>query len=158
MSEPVPASGDGSLPTEEIHSYESYLKEYGSLTYRNKGTSMLPLLKEGRDLFTVVPKTSRRCEKYDVVLYRRPPEKYVLHRIIRVRDDDYVILGDNCLKKEYGITDGDIIGVMTSFVRKGREYSVSDWRYRLYSRVWCAAHPLWIFLYRVKRFVLNRLK
>ena len=74
------------------------------------------------------------------------------------REDDYVILGDNCIKKEYGITDDDIIGVMTSFVRKGREYSVTDWRYRLYSRIWCAAHPLWILFYRARRFVSNRLK
>lgn len=158
MSEFAPASGEGGLPSEEVHSYESYLKKYGFLTYRNKGPSMLPLLKPGRDLFTVVPKSSRRCEKYDVVLYRRPPEQYVLHRVIRVREDDYVILGDNCIKKEYGITDDDIIGVMTSFVRKGREYTVSDWRYRLYSRIWCAVHPLWILLYRAGRFVSHRLK
>jgi len=158
MNERPQTSEAGFLPEGEVHSYESYLAQYGSLTYRNKGVSMLPLLKEGRDLFTVEPRPEARCRKYDVVLYRRPPDQYVLHRIIRVRDRDYVILGDNCVNREYGVTDDDIVGVMTSFVRKGRTYSVEDWRYRLYSRVLCALQPLRILLYRVKRFVRKRLK
>ena len=37
--------------------YEQYLEEFGELTYRFRGTSMLPLLKEIRDLFTVRNKT-----------------------------------------------------------------------------------------------------
>ena len=42
-------------PLESI-SFEDYLSKYGSLTYRNRGVSMMPLLKQGRDLFTLVPK------------------------------------------------------------------------------------------------------
>ncbi len=34
-------------------SYEEYLERNGSLTYTNSGVSMLPLLRQGRDLFTV---------------------------------------------------------------------------------------------------------
>ena len=33
--------------------YEEYLKRYGTLIYKNTGTSMLPLLKQGRDAFIV---------------------------------------------------------------------------------------------------------
>ena len=73
--------------------FEDFLNQYGILTYRNTGISMLPMLKQGRDSFTVTKKTERRCQQYDVVLYRRPPDDYVLHRIIQVRKDDYVLLG-----------------------------------------------------------------
>ena len=66
-------------------SYEEYLEAHGSLTYTNVGVSMLPLLKEGRDLFTVEKKGEARCKVGDVVLYRRPPNQYVLHRIVEVR-------------------------------------------------------------------------
>jgi len=121
--------------------YDAFLERYGELTYTNVGSSMLPMLKQGRDLFTLVRKTDTRCRKYDVVLYRRPPDKFVLHRIVQVREQDYVILGDNCAHKEYGITDADILAVMTKFVRKGKEISVTDPKYRLYARFWYAVYP-----------------
>ena len=117
-------------------SYEEYLNKNGSLTYGNKGVSMLPLLREGRDLFTVRKKEAKRCKVGEVVLYRREPDQYVLHRIIKVRPKDYVILGDNCINREYGITDNDILGVMIGFVRDGKEYSVEALWYRIYSFVW----------------------
>lgn len=133
-----------------MSTYEAYLEQYGELTYKNVGVSMLPMLKQGRDLFTVKRKTAQRCRKYDVVLYRRPPNHYVLHRVIEVRENDYVILGDNCINKEYGITDSDIIGVLTSFVHNGKTYSVQDARYRLYVRLWCTAYPLRMAAKRLK--------
>ena len=120
---------------------ERYLEEHGSLTWRNTGTSMLPLLKEGRDLFTVTKKGSGRCRKGDVVLYRRG-KQLVLHRVVEVREKDYVILGDGCVRRETGVTDDDILGVMTSFVRRGREHRTDEPGYRLYTRLWMAAAPL----------------
>lgn len=130
----------------KVISIEQYLKENGTLTYTFKGVSMNPLLKEGRDLITVTQKPSERCRKYDVVLYRRPPNQLVLHRVVEVRDEDYVILGDNCFSKEYGIRDTDIIGVMTSFTRKGKEITVTNWKYQMYVSVWTTVHPIYIML------------
>ena len=121
--------------------YEEELNRKGSFTYTCSGISMLPLLRQRKDLFTI-EKKSGRCQKYDVVLYKRPPESYVLHRVVEVRENDYVILGDNCLNKEYAIKDEDIIGVMTSFVRNGKEYTVDHKGYRIYSKVWCFLYPL----------------
>lgn len=102
---------------------------------------MLPLLRQQRDLFTV-SKRDGRYKKYDVVLYRRKDGAYVLHRVIKVLEDSYVILGDNCLNKEYGIQDKDILGIMTSFVRDGKEYSVENGAYRMYIKVWVALYPV----------------
>ena len=117
-------------------SYEEYLERNGRLTYTNVGVSMFPLLRQGRDLFIVQKKGMQRCGVGDVVLYRRPPEHYVLHRIVEVRDADYVLLGDNCIGRESGVTDKDILAVMTGFVRDGREHSVSEPGYRLYTWLW----------------------
>lgn len=130
--------------------YEEYLAEHGELTYTNVGVSMLPMIKQGRDLFTLTKKTEARCQKYDVVLYRSPSNRYVMHRIVEVRAHDYVLLGDNCVNKEYGITDGDILAVLTRFVRKGKEYSVTDKGYMRYARCWYALYPLRRFGKRLK--------
>ena len=130
--------------------YEDFLESNGELTYTNVGTSMMPLLKQHRDLFTVRRKGSARCMAGDVVLYRRPPNKYVLHRVVEVRKNDYVILGDNCINKEYGITDGDIIGVMTGYVRKGRTHTVKDRSYRIYKAYIMHTIPLRVLFKKVK--------
>lgn len=110
-----------------------YLAEHGTLTYSNVGTSMLPLLRQDRDLFIVRAKSpGERFEVGDVVLYKRPQEQYVLHRIVEVLPDGYIILGDNCVRREVGISDSEILGVMTGFVRDGKEHSVTERGYRLY--------------------------
>ena len=99
-----------------------------------QGTSMLPLLRQGKDLVLIERKKENyRYKEGDVILYRRVEKKqYVLHRIIRVCADDYVLLGDNCFSKEYGIRDEDILGIMTGFVRSGRHHSVQEKRYGRY--------------------------
>ncbi|MGN0629835.1 MAG: S24/S26 family peptidase [Ruminococcus sp.] len=140
------------------YTYEEYLEENGELTYRNTGVSMLPMLKQGRDLFTVERKTEKRCRKYDVVMYRRPPNQYVLHRIVKVRDNDYVICGDNCINLEYGITDDDIIGVMKSFVRKGKTHYPNEFMYKLYSRLWVGTFAVRRFFMIAKVKLKRRLK
>ncbi len=117
---------------------------------------MLPLLRQGKDLFFIEKKGAERCKVGDVVLYRRK-RQYVLHRIIEVRPEDYVILGDNCTMKEYGIRDSDILAVMTSFIRNGEEHSVNEIAYKVYSFVWLRTAPIRIFLRQRIFPVLKRL-
>ena len=130
-----------------MSSLEKYLSEQGRVISTNVGVSMLPLLREGKDLFFIEKKGAERCKVGDVVLYRRK-RQYVLHRIIEVREKDYVILGDNCMAKEYGIKDSDILATMTSFIRNGKEHSVNEVAYKVYSFVWLKTAPIRIFLRR----------
>lgn len=117
-------------------SFEQQLALHGRLVYTNVGNSMEPLIRQGRDLLIIEPARGR-LRKYDIPLYRRDSGQYVLHRILKVRKEDYVICGDNRCRREYGITDRHIIGVLTGIVRNGREISLSHWRYRLYVHLWC---------------------
>lgn len=130
-------------------SFEEYLEQNGSMTYTNVGVSMLPLLRQGKDLFIVRKKGPERCKVGDVVLYRRR-DQYVLHRVVEVREQEYVILGDNCIAREYGIADEDVIGVMTGFVRGGKEHEVSEYGYRIYSFFWLHTEKPRVFLKRGK--------
>ena len=116
--------------------FEDVIERDGRLVYTNVGDSMRPLIRQDMDILII--------EKYDVPLYKRDSGQYVLHRILKVRPNDYVICGDNRYCKEYGITDRHIIGVLTAVVRDGKEIPITDRRYRLYVHLWCD-----LFLIRV---------
>ena len=115
------------------YTFEEVLEEKGCFAYTNVGWSMYPLLRERRDIIAIQKKESGRCRKYDVVLYKRPPDRYILHRIVEVLPDEYVLLGDNCLGRETGIRDEDILGVMTGYIRDGVEHSVTEKAYLDYT-------------------------
>ena len=137
-------------------SFEEILKDEGRLVYSNVGTSMQPLIRQGRDLL-IIERTAGRLKKYDVPLYRRANGQYVLHRIIKVRPDDYVLRGDNQLYREKGVTDGQILGVLTAVVRDGKEILVTATSYRIYVRIWCALFPVRA-LFLICAAALRRLK
>ena len=105
--------------------FEEEISHTGKLIYTNVGDSMMPLIRQNRDLL-IIEKVSGRLKKYDVPLYKRDSGQYVLHRIIKVRKDDYVMCGDNRWQKEYGITNRHIIGVLTGVIRDGKTISVND--------------------------------
>ncbi len=121
--------------------FEEILARDGQLVYTNVGDSMLPLIRQGRDLLVIKPKTGR-LKKYDIPLYRRDSGQYVLHRVLKVRPDDYMICGDNRWSREYGITDRHVVGVLTAIIRDGKEIPMTDWRLRLYAHLWCDLFPL----------------
>ena len=122
-------------------SFEEILESEGRLIYSNVGDSMLPMIRQGRDLL-VIERTSGRLKQYDVPLYRRDTGQYVLHRVLKVRERDYVLCGDNRWGRETGITDRHVLGVLTAIIREGKTLSVTDRRYRIYVRLWCDLFPL----------------
>ena len=121
-------------------SFEEILARDGRLVYTNVGDSMLPLIRQGRDLL-VIRRPEGRLKKYDIPLYKRDSGQYVLHRVLKVRPADYVICGDNRWSREYGITDRHVIGVLTAIIRDGKEIPMTDWRLKLYAHLWCDLFP-----------------
>lgn len=119
---------------------ESELRECGVYASVTRGSSMRPLFKTNRDVVIL-----KRCDsdpgKYDVVLYKDGKGKYILHRIIRVLPEEFIIRGDNTFVNERVAKQG-IIAVLTEFNRKGKKHSVTDTGYRLYARVWNFIYPI----------------
>lgn len=140
-----------------MSNFRSELENHGELIYTNVGDSMMPLIKQGRDIL-IIQKCNCRLKKYDIPLYQRDNGQYVLHRILKVRKNDYVICGDNRYHKETGITDRHIIGVLTGIIRNGKKISLTDFRYRIYVHLWCDFFPVRAFFIRIRNFLKRRLK
>ncbi len=137
-------------PKTKVKSFEEMLSQDGYLVYTNVGGSMLPLLRERRDIIEIRPKVSPRCKKYDVVLYRRG-DMYILHRVLRVLPDGYIISGDHNTFLERDITDAQILGVMTRVIRDGKSVTPDNFLYKCYVHLWCAPYPVRIFILRCVR-------
>ena len=79
--------------------FEKEIERTGKLIYTNLGDSMMPIIRQNRDLL-IIEKVNGRLKKYDVPLYKRDSGQYVLHRILKVRKNDYVMCGDNRWQKD----------------------------------------------------------
>ena len=132
-------------------SFEELLARDGHLVYRTQGRSMEPMLKQNRDLVIIRVPDSRLC-KYDVAMYKRG-SKYILHRVIGVKPDHYLIRGDNTFIKET-VPDSEVIGVLTGFRRKGKQHDVTEPGYRFYVRFWNAIYPLRLVHVRIRNLLV----
>lgn len=99
-----------------------------------RGISMLPMLRQGIDMVTLSP-LPEKLKKYDLPLYQRKDGHYVLHRIVKA-GETYTCIGDNQFVYETGLRQEQMIALVSSFTRGHKEYSVDDWRYQCYCRVW----------------------
>lgn len=96
------------------------LQNFGFALASFSGRSMYPMLRYETDK-VLIEQVKRPLRKYDVVLYPDERGKFVLHRIIKIKNGKYIIRGDNNLFYEYGITDSKIIGILKGFYR-GKKY------------------------------------
>ncbi|MGM9644770.1 MAG: hypothetical protein ACI3X1_06760 [Eubacteriales bacterium] len=131
-------------------SIEEILKSDGMYVSTTSGVSMYPMLRDRRDTIVVTP-TSERLEKYDVALYRRG-DKYVLHRVIKVLPDSYVIRGDNCVAKEY-IPDSDILGKLSEVYRADKKIDLNGGLYIAYARFIIFFHPFVTLKQKIKAII-----
>ena len=137
--------------------FETELNNKGRLIYTNVGDSMLPLIKQGRDLLIIErprkwqSSAERKLKKGDVALYKRENGQYVLHRVIGVRENDYVFCGDNRINEEYGISDDRVIGLLTGIVRNGKEISQYGFGNRIYKKYALCNHGAKKFTHRIAK-------
>ena len=139
---------------EKISSFEKELKESGKLIYTNVGISMLPLIRERRDVM-VIETRAGAPKKLQAVLFRREGVegrgKYVVHRILKVRKNgDCFIAGDHDYSGEI-VKPEQILGVLTTVLRDGKPVKFSGVRYWCYLHLWCAPYPFRFFVLHVGR-------
>ncbi len=111
--------------------FKTELAEKGILIYTNKGVSMLPLLRQDKDILVIKAKTDG-FQVNDAVLFIRSNGQYILHRIRKVLPNNkYYIIGDNCTAGET-VSEAQIIGILTEIRRNKKSIKTTDFGYKLY--------------------------
>ena len=120
-----------------MNNIERSIKELGYAVVPITGTSMLPLLKEGRDLVELESCSQERLKKGDVVLYKKNEGTLVLHRIIKTENGEFfTVLGDHQFNNDERVNNNQIIAVACGFFIKGRYVNEKTRWYRLYKKIW----------------------
>jgi len=114
-----------------------------------RGVSMRPMLRQGKDSVELSP-LPEKIKKFDLPVYRRSDGKYVMHRVIAVKDDHYICLGDNTVGLEK-VYPEQMIGVMSAFKRGAKRVEADALGYRMYCRIWRLTHPFRKLLYKSKK-------
>ncbi len=138
---------------------ESAIAEKGVYASRTEGISMEPMLRQGRD--TVIIKAPVfPLKKYDIPVYHKNGG-YVMHRVVKVKKDGYVICGDNMTVLERDVCDSDIVGMLAAFYRDGKFVEYGDREYMRYAKWAVRTYPLRVLrrtLGKIKRFLKRILK
>ena len=138
------------------YTLEELLAEKGYIVYTNVGCSMMPLLRERRDIIEIRP-AEFPIRKYQVALYKRG-DQYILHRCISSGPSGYVFAGDHNTFKERDVTEAMILGVMTRVIRGGKDIRMDDPRYRIYAHLWVDFFPVRVMILRAKSLLRKLLK
>ena len=112
------------LPNEILlEEVATLLDEGREVEIMSKGTSMLPFIVGGRDS-VILRKEESGCHKPgDIVLARRSPGNYVLHRIIGVGGEKITLRGDGNVFGTETVGRKDILGRVIAVVKpSGRKH------------------------------------
>ena len=112
-----------------------------------RGTSMLPLLRQGIDSVALVAPDGKR-RRGEILLYRRSNGQYVLHRLVRIgKNGSLQFSGDNHKDLENGIANAQIIATVTAVFRGEKRKDVNSPGMRLYAFVLSHQCPKRLFLF-----------
>ena len=143
----------------ELKNVDEVLKTQEEAMSLTRGTSMRPLLRQGRDI-VVVKKPQFPLKSAVGPLYKvKNRKELVLHRILKVNNDGtYIIRGDNCYAKEH-VAENQIVGVMKAFYRDGKYFDCEKSRkYKVYVVLNRMSYPIRYFWNFKMRPLLSKIK
>ena len=100
---------------------ENSLKKNSLVLSIANGNSMFPFIKNGTKILLSKPKD---IKMFDVVLFKKD-NHYILHRVIGINNDGYIIMGDNSLNNEY-VRKDCILGLLIAYYKGDRYIEIND--------------------------------
>ncbi len=123
--------------SEVIDVIEEVLSSGGEFRLFPKGTSMLPLLVQGKDSVVLKRNEGIPAKKHDIAFYRRTNGQFVLHRVMKIcKDGSYTMCGDNQYKMEPSVMPNQIIGYVSEIYKGDKPLRFRSLRYRIYVFFW----------------------
>ena len=120
---------------------EQLLKQGNVIRIKPQGTSMYPLFVPGRDEACIERTDFSFLKRGDVILYRRDKSILVLHRIWKITNNSFYMVGDNQTVIEGPLRPDQIRGKLIACCRNGREFSTRNPFYRMLTGFWLAFRP-----------------
>lgn len=105
------------------------------------GSSMSPFLAHQRD-YIYFKKPDRELRKGDMVFYQRRTGQYVMHRIWKVKNDQYYMVGDAQQEIEGPLDRDQIFALITKVQRKGKWIEPGDFWWEFFEKVWISIVPV----------------
>ena len=99
------------------------------------GSSMTPFLSGNRD-YVFLEKPPKKLKTGDIVLFTRETGDYILHRIKKVKDNNYYLVGDRQTNIEGPVPFERIHCVVTAVRRKGRMLSKKSPLWFFFGKIW----------------------
>lgn len=129
------------------------LKCGGEFSFFPRGTSMLPMIRQGIDSVKLVSPEKKEPKKGDVILYRRKSGDFVLHRIHSVKNngEKFSLCGDNQEKLEKNVPLNSVIGVMIGYSRDNEWIPCDDPKYLKYVKKRILIRPFRKYLRCIKK-------
>lgn len=118
------------------------ISEGHTVSITAKGYSMNPFIVHMKDQITLGPWKDEDIRKGAVVLVKDDKGNYLLHRIIKRKVNQIILMGDGNIGIKESASVENVIGIMNSVTKKGRTYPVTGLAWRLYSFTWALLRPL----------------
>lgn len=117
-----------------------------TVTFPVRGNSMNPFIKDRRDKVIIAPLSGEPRIGDLLLAYEIAQKRYVLHRLIRVENESYLLMGDGNTHLTEAIQREEIIAIVTAIIRKNKTYSTHSKLWNTYSWIWMKLLPLrqWI--------------
>lgn len=104
-----------------------------TVVFSPDGTSMLPLIRPNADR-VMLKKAPETLKKYDLPLYLREDGKFILHRVVGIKNGTYTMCGDNQFDREYGVKKENILALACGIYRGNEFLSFDDSSYIKYCK------------------------
>lgn len=128
------------------HEIITTLNSGSSFKFTPSGNSMYPLLCDGENEVEI--KSVSNVKVGDVVFVKTDSDLFLLHRVDEIKENGFILRGDNMLKREGIFTEKNLIGKMVGYTKNGKYISMDSKTQKRYLKYTLPTHRLKL---RIKR-------